>query len=404
MIVFTTILPNMVYYMYYKAQCVHVCIYNSNPHVLYNQINTQYNEGRSHTEEHTAGTGHMATVPKQASVTASTDFPSTFATQDQLSPLPPSGTHSSTGGTFYEGDYRRGSVSTMVITIMASSPSDAYSQSSSSAVSMKDKQLPLRALETQPPILRFHSNPGPQQSSSREPVRAVAPTPSTTNQNDPCPQQPSTKQPLRVLAPPPSVTNQSVPGFQPLPIRVRQTDGTVPQQQQIVDNLQPWIRYPPKMYSENWQQREIETKQNVKPRPDRSQPQPQQMQQQQSNVQAHSNQQQLGQPHHQMRNVQLHGGYPQGTVQQLQPPQGRPYSDHQQYTAESDAMHQPESHTPHSHPLAGKHSGGMPGRYTLYIIVYNYVGVHQCMYVCMNTCTCMILHVYCNVYSSFSML
>ena len=322
----------------------------------------QYNEGRSHTEEHTAGTGHMATVLKQTSVTASTDFPSTFATQDQLSPLHPSGTHSSTGGASYKGDYRRGSAPTMGIW-MTSSPSDAYSQSSSFAVSMKDKQLPLRALAPPPSVVRYHSNPGPQQSSSREPVRAVAPTPSTTNQTDPCPQQPSMKQPLRALAPPPSITNQSVPGFQPFPVQIRQTDVTVPQQQQIVDNLQPGIRYPPKMHSEK-QQRELETKQNVNPRPVRSQPQPQQMQQQQSHVQAHSNQQQLGQPHHQMRNVQLHGGYPQGTVQ---PSQGRPYSDHQQYTAESDATHQPESHTPHSHPLAGKHSGGMPGRYTLYI-------------------------------------
>ena len=316
----------------------------------------------------------MATVPKQASVTASTGFPSTFATQDQLSPLHPSGSHSSTGGASYKGDYRRGSAPTMGIR-MASSPSDAYFQSSSSAVSTKDKQLPLRALDTQAPVLRFHSNPGHQQSNSREPVRAVAPTSSTTNQNDPCPQQPSTKKPLRALAPPPSVTNQSVPGFQPFPVRIRQTDGTVPQHQQIVDNLQPGIRYPPKMHSEK-QQRELETKQNVNPRPVRSQPQPQQMQQQQSNVQAHSNQQQLGQPHHQMRNVQLHGGCPQGTVQ---PPQGRLYRDHQQYTAGSDATHQPESHTPHSHPLAGKHSSGMPGRYIVYFILY--LWVHQCMYV-----------------------
>ena len=318
----------------------------------------QYNEGCSHTEEHTAGTGRMAqTVPKQTSITAPNLFPSTFAAQDQLSPLHPSGTHSSTGGASYKGDHRRVSAPTMG-TGMTIPSSDAYFQSSSSAVSTKDKQLPLRALAPPPSVVRYHSNPGPQQSSSREPVRAVAPTLSTTNQTDPCPQQPSMKQPLRALAPPPSVTNQSVPGFQPFPVQIRQTDGTV------VDNLQPGIRYPPKMHSEK-QQRELETKQNVNPRPVRSQPQPQQMQQQQSNVQAHSNhQRELGQPHHQMRNVQLHGGYPQGTVQ---PPQGQPYSDHQQYTTESDAMHQPESHTPHSHPLAGKHSGGMPGRYTLYI-------------------------------------
>ena len=86
---------------------------------------------------------------------------------------------------------------------------DHCPQTSSSAVSTNDKHaaLCIGAFSTPPPVLQFHINPGPQTTSTREPLTAVASSP--------------------------YATNQSVLGSQPQGL---QTTGTVPQQPLFGDN------------------------------------------------------------------------------------------------------------------------------------------------------------------------